>query len=374
MNERLRGAAALLEKAVDQLPDRRAVVGLDGFVDSIIRVVERKHPDGTRDHYRDIPTFARRVANAAGKSTPLELTIQQVKLGGNGPIMANALASFGLPLTYIGAVGNAANDDVHPIFRPMQKRGNVIPVCPSASTDALEFADGKLMLQKMECLDRLDYRTLVDKVGEEGLYNLFNEATVVALNHWASIPHMTDIWRRLQADVCPRLDSRPRYLFIDLADPEKRDPNDIREALRVIGQFTPWYDTTLGLNERESEQICAVLDIDLDSLDRRQLMADRAAAIRDRLDIASVVVHPVPFAAAADAHGTAIVDGPYVENPFISTGAGDHFNAGYFLGRCLGGSLDICLQLGVGTSGHYVRTADSPSIDKLKDFLLSLAS
>ena len=46
-----------------------------------------------------LPTIARlaeRVAAAAGRSGNLELVPQITKLGGNGPIMANALASFGL--------------------------------------------------------------------------------------------------------------------------------------------------------------------------------------------------------------------------------------------------------------------------------------
>ena len=63
------------------------------------------------------------------------------------------------------------------------------------------------------------------------------------------------------------------------------------------------------------------------------------------------------------------MDGPYVGKPLISTGAGDHFNAGYNLGRLLGGTLEQCLQLGVGTSGFYVRSAKSPSLAGMRDFL-----
>jgi sugar/nucleoside kinase (ribokinase family) len=185
---------------------------------------------------------------------------------------------------------------------------------------------------------------------------------------------MSAIWRRLQAEVCPRLSARRRYLFFDLADTEKRDPNDIREALDLIGSFGRWYDTTLGLNEKESEHICEVLGLHLQADSREALMQARAAGIRQRLGLGSVVVHPVAFAAAADAQGSAVVPGPYVKEPLISTGAGDHFNAGYFLGRCLGADLEVALQLGVGTSGYYVRTAESPSLAKLRGFLASLNS
>ena len=35
----------------------------------------------------------------------MELVTQRIKLGGNGPIMANALASAGVEVNYLGALG-----------------------------------------------------------------------------------------------------------------------------------------------------------------------------------------------------------------------------------------------------------------------------
>jgi sugar/nucleoside kinase (ribokinase family) len=66
------------------------------------------------------------------------------------------------------------------------------------------------------------------------------------------------------------------------------------------------------------------------------------------------------------------VDGPFVAKPLISTGAGDHFNAGFCLGAMLGCEPAMCLQIGVATSGYYVRTARSPSIENLIEFLRTL--
>jgi sugar/nucleoside kinase (ribokinase family) len=63
------------------------------------------------------------------------------------------------------------------------------------------------------------------------------------------------------------------------------------------------------------------------------------------------------------------VPGPYVEKPLITTGAGDHFNAGFATGQLLGLSPEGALALGVCTSGHYVRTAESPTFNDLETFL-----
>lgn len=127
----------------------------------------------------------------------------------------------------------------------------------------------------------------------------------------------------------------------------------------------------LGLNEKEALHVGEVLSLPvpvghvLDHASAPEL----AAAIRARLEIATVVVHPTRFAAAANAHETASVDGPWIANPLISTGAGDHFNAGFCLGQLLGGDLAQSLQIGVGTSGFYVRSAQSPSRGELATFL-----
>ncbi|MBC8108115.1 MAG: hypothetical protein H7Z14_16130, partial [Anaerolineae bacterium] len=64
--------------------------------------------------------------------------------------------------------------------------------------------------------------------------------------------------------------------------------------------------------------------------------------------------------------------GPFVREPKISTGAGDHFNAGFCVGRVLGFGLEESLCAGVGVSGYYVRTATSPSATQLAEFIADL--
>jgi sugar/nucleoside kinase (ribokinase family) len=68
-----------------------------------------------------------------------------------------------------------------------------------------------------------------------------------------------------------------------------------------------------------------------------------------------VVIHPTHFAAASDSTGATHVEGPFTAKPKITTGAGDHFNAGFCIGRLLGFDLAASLQIGVATSGFYVR-------------------
>ena len=135
---------AVASKHSAVIPALRVLIGLDGFVDEIISVVDQRESD---DRYTRVPTlaaFAARIARAAGKSTQAELVVERVKLGGNGPIMANALIMQGHPCTYIGAIGKG---EIHPLFADFAASCvKVISMCEPAYTQALEFEDGKLMI------------------------------------------------------------------------------------------------------------------------------------------------------------------------------------------------------------------------------------
>ena len=110
-----------VQRALKDLQDKRgnksgkhAMVGLDGFVDTIIHLVAKRH--GLGDDFSRIETiedFGNRILAAAGKSSNIEMYPKMEKLGGNGPIMANALCATGFPVTYVGALGKPA---MHPVF------------------------------------------------------------------------------------------------------------------------------------------------------------------------------------------------------------------------------------------------------------------
>jgi hypothetical protein len=365
-------ALKLLNGAEEIVKKNQGVVGLDGFVDQIIRVVDKRQSDGTPTYIPTIADWAKRVDAAAGKSTKFDMSVQTVKLGGNGPIMANAMAAASLPLT---CIGNMGFPDLHPVFHPMKKVCKMITVADASYTDAVEFEDGKIMLSRQETAALVTWETLQNVLGKEALFKLFDDATFIALDNWSALPHMTKIWKKMQEEVCPKLKpmAQRRKIFFDLADPEFRLKADIAEALSTLAGFQKWLDTRLGLNLKESIQICDVLGFTVQG-DDRNIAKLAAKGIQQKLGITGVVVHAREFAAAANADSKLdLVEGPYVEKPLISTGAGDHFNAGYGLGLILGGDLEQCMQLAVATSGFYVRTAQSPTIPDLRRFLQEIA-
>jgi hypothetical protein len=341
-------AAAALVAQTNQLSTHRVTIGLDGFVDEIVSIVDKRESLETFTRIPTLSAFAERIARAAGKGTNAELVVERVKLGGNGPIMADALAVAGLNVTYIGNLGSPT---LHPAFEEFAKRATIYSIAEPGLTDALEFDDGKLMLGKHQTLNDVSWENLLKHVGIDQLTSLIAESSLIGLQNWTMLPCMSDIWQHVLDEICPKLAPRAtRRIFFDLADPEKRNPRDIAHAIELIARYRTIFETYLGLNE-----VRAV-----------------SKFIHDKTNIAGVIVHPRAYAVAAAADGVVTVDGPFVERPQISTGAGDHFNAGFCLGKIIGADNEIALQLGVAASGYYVRTAKSPAAAELAEFLRSL--
>jgi len=360
-------AVQALQAAKPSLPSKKALIGLDGFVDEIVRVVDKRESIERYSTIAEITRLANRVLAAAGKSTNIELIVEQIKTGGNGPIMASAAAALGLQVTYIGNLGYP---NLHPVFQDLATRAELISIAEPAHTDALEFDDGKLMLGKLENLSEVSWENLLQRVGIEKLIRLFQESDPIGLVNWTMITNMSDIWQHLLQEVAPAVKPADRLatIFFDLADPEKRSNKDIYAALQLMTRFQKHFRVILGLNEKEAHEVANVLGI-LRADPGAEALREMSATIRSQLSIDTVVVHPREYAVAANASDSAHVTGPFAAKPYISTGGGDHFNAGFCLGAILDLPLDLSLLIGAAASGYYVRTAKSPSVDELIPFI-----
>ena len=357
--------ATLLLAGVSRASQMTAFVGLDGFVDDILHVVDKRE---RADKYLRLPTIAQlaeRLAGAAGRSTNIELVSQLNKLGGNGPIMANALASFGLKVTYLGILGYP---NLHPVFADFAKRAEVYSIAEPGYTDALEFEDGKIMLGKHESLKQMNWENIKSRFGQDKFSAKFGSADLVGFVNWTMLAHMSDIWAAVLKEVCPGMKGPRRKLFIDLADPEKRTKGDIHHALELITAFQKHFHVILGLNEKESIEIGNNLGLKTSDHSPEGLTT-LCHAIHQRVRVDTLIVHPTAYALASGPDGTGLVQGPFTPKPKITTGAGDHFNSGFCLGKLLGFPTDRCLLTGVVTSGFYVRTGQSPAISDLAKLL-----
>ncbi len=333
------------------------VAGFDGFIDEIIHIVDTYTGKDTYNRIETIADFAVKVSQAAGLSANFEYKTIQKKLGGNGPIIANALLSQGNKIHYYGALGLKSID---PVFQKFADHcESVSSIADPGYTEALEFADGKLMMGKVDCLNLVNWDNLVEDITLNRITEVINNSELICCTNWTNLYKMNSILEGLgNLELTKRIP-----LFIDLADPRKRSVDDIKGVLKLISELESKYEVILGLNEKESILISEVLSVETENT------LKRSKRIRDDLEITCCVIHPVKYAVASTKHESIQVEGPYCAKPKLSTGAGDNFNAGFSCGFINGLSLKSSLYLGTCTSGFYVRNMHSPNIDELRNFI-----
>jgi sugar/nucleoside kinase (ribokinase family) len=354
---------ALTPKALELARAKRVLVGFDGFVDEIVTPVAARHGPG-EDHvpFASIADFAERIASAGGgRNANIEIVPRLERLGGNGPILANGLLSLGGDVRYVGALGTP---DVHSLFVDLAHATHAVSLANPGRTMAFEFADGKIIFGMAQSLDDVTYSSLMNALGEEGLDRALDEADALAFVDWTMVPGFTGILRGIHECILPRISPKDRLFFFDLADPTKRDSNELRTTLEIIALYSRFGRVNLGLNRKEARQVLAVLG--RGACSESAPLEEFAIEIRQRLAIEAVVVHTRDCAACAEASGTSCeIEVPVCVKPRVFTGAGDHFNAGYLFGRNAGLFPPEAIRAGALVATAYVTNGFSPDADCL---------
>ncbi len=351
------------------LGKKKFLIGFDGFTDEIIDVVALRKSLQEHEAFPTIQSFGERVLECANKSANIELVVKQTKLGGNAPILCNALLAQGHQGSFIGPIGEP--NEIEPLFSEMAAQlEQVVTLGPSAHTDALEFEDGKLMLGKHKALRDIDYRGLLAHSSEKQLIELFSEAILFGNTTWTLLLGLNDLWSGLLENIFPHVppkdQANQRFMFVDLCDPSKRAISELQEALHLLQKFSAWYDVVLGLNIVEVEKVAGSLGYDKGPCKKEEDYDQALSFIAEKTHFSQIALHTKHFAKVAFEGTIQTTPVSHCEKPKISTGAGDNFNAGYCGGLLLGMTPSACLAMGVLSSGLYVRHGQSPSLEEIK--------
>jgi hypothetical protein len=343
-------------------------VGFDGYLDYIQHVVKSKDIYGQSTRFQGITDFAQHLQTLAGKSGQLEVSTQEVKIGGNAPILANALANLGIKNYCLGSMGFP---QLHAEFKSMHALCELVTFGMSGITHAMEFGDGKLMFSDLGTFERVNWSYLKSIIGLEKIIDYIAKSQVIALVDWVNLPHATDIWRGILAEVVRPLANPTKHYLFDLCDPSKKSIDDITQVLNLISEFANLGTVTLGMNENETRKIwLALKGLPLSSSEADKIdLQEMASFIYQSLQVQYLLIHPTTYTIVCDNNGLYTVEGKEVKHPKVLTGGGDNLNAGYCLGVLGGFELQERALLGMATSGAYIQNGYSPSIQDLLAYL-----
>ncbi len=351
---------AALETVISGKAKIQALVGFDGYLDRLVRL---KKSQTEELFYSTIGEFAEFIHNKQGISSDIAFHTVSEQFGGNGPLMALALAEKGFHTTCIGAMG-WPKPDKH--FAPLCKKVKVISVCDYAPSFNMEFQDGKLMFGEGEKLDGIDWARIREAVGIEELARTFQEADVFGYANWSSLSRSADILEGILSEILPRMTPKSegcrRFAFFDLADPSAKTEEQFRELFGAIGRLRQRYTVAVGLNRKE---FLAVYNRWFGKAEK-EFSERLVGELCEDFPADEIAIHvPDGSYAVETGKGYGFVPAERVEHPVLTTGAGDNYNSGY----CLGAALDLpaadCALLGNLSGRFLVETGQPASVPDL---------
>ena len=348
---------------------KKAFVGFDGFVDFIKKAVKQRKSQETI-YYETLTDFSDRIKQAAGRSGQIELTTNKVKLGGNAPILSNALGKLGVTSYCVGSLGYPK---LHPVFSSMNERCKIISLQDPGESHAIEFGDGKLILSEMSVFHGFNWNYINNSPEIHQIRRSFMECSLIAFVDWANLSLASNIWDGVLHDIIKPSGRKGFNFFFDLSDPSKKTVQQIDEVLDLISSFSHYGNVTLGVNENETIKIwCALHGVDhTNSSERSKIpsLRDAGDAVFKAMNIDCLLVHPVDRTIAFRKNETIEFPGRLVPSPKVLTGGGDNLNAGFCLGLLHELPMDQCVLLGMASSGAYIQNGESADIAAIIEYL-----
>lgn len=338
------------------------LIGFDGFIDNIIEVANKRFSYREYSTINKMSEFANRIQEVSGKSTNFELIPKIQKIGGNGPIMGKSLVNLDIPVYLIGALGK---NKINSLFNDLSKKCiNCFSISDPGETLALEFKDGKIMLGILKSINKINWKLIKNTVSEKKLLKIFKEVKIISFLNWTMVLKMNDIIENF-ISLSQKNDIKNKYLFFDLTDFNKRSNKDIKNLINILKNKLSNFKIILGLNKHESEMLYNYIT----DKNFSNNIQDLSENIKSKLNLDIAFIHTAKKVAYSFRSGSGLIKTLYTEDPVISTGAGDHFNAGFISAFLKGFDIKDSILMAIMNSSYYVSRGETPNIKNLKLFI-----
>lgn len=349
--------------ALKNLPERQAeiaskrlVVGFDGFIDTIARPVRQAaSQDKPAEVFEAIREFGEYLTGCAEKSCSIELKVEAKQLGGNLPLFSRGAGKLGLDVTCIGMLGE--DGAIDRTFQEMPCR--LYSFAPAGQSTNLEFRDGKVFLAPDNTLPGSPWELVLGATGGTAA-EIFRNADLTALLNWSELAFAQELWESAYEEAfAGEPCDKSRFAFFDLCDCSRKTKAEIEAVLSLIGRFTKQRTAILSVNENEAHVISSRV------LDGSREPASIAKLLQERYSIDEVLIHTIRESFLATCRGTTLHPTLFVEQPKLSTGAGDHFNAAFCFGTAMGFSDEDRILFANRYANFYISQGYSPSLQEM---------
>jgi hypothetical protein len=343
------------------VPEERVVHGFDGYVDRVRTMVESRAGPDDYAEMDSLATLEERISESVALNNSCSIEWQECakRAGGHTSHLGRAFAELGFESVVVGTYGSPPKS----IFERELSGCSLVSVGSPSYSDAIEFNDGKFMLNEIGSMETLDWKTLCERVDLEWFAEQLESAAVLSIGYWSTMPFIPSIWDGLSREMFPSLSNPPETIFIDPADVRRMSTDRLRDGLESLRRLEDVARVTVSTNRRETEVLASLAG------ETGRDLETTARQAREALGISRYFAHTRDRALVVTDETVARAQTPVVAEPELTTSAGDHFNAGAILGDVLEVSDGASLVLGNVVANWFVRNGSPPSFAELRTFL-----
>jgi hypothetical protein len=361
-----------MRKAVETLhskplADKNITVGFDGCCDVLVKPIRKIDTQtGGKTFFSAMKEFGEYIIDKQGKSCSIGFEEQSRRIGGNAPILANALGTLDIRTNVVGTLGYP---EIEGVFSRMSEHCTLFSYDDSQTATALEFSDGKIIFSPQHIFGKKVWNNIKNIIGGSEVRRLFFETDVIALVNWSELNYATELWGDLYSEFeLAAATDKQKYVFIDLADCSRNLAQDRIQIMEDIRRFSRFRKTVLSVNENEAEVLYRTF---FQNEEHDYLKIGGELMKKFGFDL--LIIHTRKESFTFTKKDIVQIPAFFVENPQISTGGGDNFNAGFILGLTLGADPETCSVLGNALSSYYITYGQSPDLLSLEKHLLDWA-
>jgi hypothetical protein len=316
-------------------------------------------------------SFGELIQSVAGSSAGIETILKRRTNGGFTANVCKGMNSLGASIFLASAWGYPNIED---LFMSLAERETieVNSFTNPGITIGLEFNDGKIMLNNIESVLKINWNLITERVGKEDLIEKMEKCELIGLGYWAVILEFEEIFVEILNTILPSINNlKNKILFLDLADVKRRTQEDLSSFLKILPKVDETIPLLLSLNDQEAIGV-------LSALNKAHLLKKKGKPIENLieagkyinkvLNLSYLVIHSPHFATITTKTDHYWVTEGYTSNPRYTTSAGDHFNAGTVLGLACGLTPAEAILIGNAVTAIFVRTGKSPNNGDLKRF------
>ena len=354
----------ILRYKLPSLQKKTIIAGFDGFIDTLVKPIRKYGTDGKPEFFNSIEEFGVFIADHSHRSTSIQYKILEKKPGGNMPNFVRAMDALSLRTSAVGMLSTETGN-IDPLFSTLGKQRYSYLAAGTATN--LEFNDGKIFLSSANLLsadmpDVSNDEKILSRILKvfPGFPDAAAVADLTAFLNWSELPFSQDLWNDIYKHAFEDAGTdKERLVFFDLSDTSTKKSSEIETLFSLIAKFSARCRTILSLNKNEALDIC------VKTTGKKCSVPDAAELLYRRLSIDELIVHQHTESIALTREGMTAVECVFNENPKISTGAGDHFNAAYCLAALASFTVTEKLLFANACSGAYIAKGASPGLDEI---------